>query len=184
MTLKIRAERGTSQVFSGKEPEELFLASTNSVLPELSCLPEPMILKKAIEDIRQQAGHRFQPEMIKALMKFALKAEAGKKRRKKKPCWFLEDGISGKQYSITSQALTNSLPDNCLTPELFRAIWETSALSSTRTIQHRFTSRPCQALDERRTANIAFTLPGIPSYQTHNGSRTGSGTEKRDLESY
>ncbi|MDH7602583.1 MAG: hypothetical protein QHI38_10615 [Armatimonadota bacterium] len=79
MTLKNRAERGTSQVFPSKEPEELFLTSTNSVLPELSCLPEPMSLKKAIEDIRQQAGHRFQPEVIKALMKFALKAEAGKK---------------------------------------------------------------------------------------------------------
>ncbi len=59
-----------------------------------------MILKKAIEDIRQQAGHRFQPEMIKALMKFALKAEAGKKRRKKKPCWFLEAGIPGTMEAI------------------------------------------------------------------------------------
>lgn len=40
MTLKNRAERGTSQVFLGNEPEELFLTSTNSVLPELSCLAE------------------------------------------------------------------------------------------------------------------------------------------------
>jgi len=36
VTLKNRAECGTSQVFPGKESEELFLTSTNSVLPELS----------------------------------------------------------------------------------------------------------------------------------------------------
>lgn len=50
-------------------------------------------------------------------MKFALKAEAGKKRRKKKPCWFLEDGISGKQYSITSQALSNLSPGTVVSSE-------------------------------------------------------------------
>lgn len=50
MTLKNRAERGTSQVFPGKDPEELFLTSTNSVLPELSCLREAHPWEVAIHE--------------------------------------------------------------------------------------------------------------------------------------
>jgi response regulator RpfG family c-di-GMP phosphodiesterase len=45
---------------------------------EVTCTQdEPMNLEKAIENIRQQAGTRFQPEVIKALMRLALRAEVG-----------------------------------------------------------------------------------------------------------
>lgn len=39
---------------------------------------EPMTLETAIDDIRRQAGTRFQPEVIKALMRLALQAEPEK----------------------------------------------------------------------------------------------------------
>lgn len=46
---------------------------------------------------------------------------------KKMPRWFLEDGISGKQYSITSRALSNS-PPGILASAIFRAIKEKQLL--------------------------------------------------------
>lgn len=61
-------------------PVEAEILAIADYLDEVTCAQgEPMSLEKAIEDIRQQAGTRFQPEVIKALMRLALQAEAGKR---------------------------------------------------------------------------------------------------------
>jgi len=59
-------------------PVEAEILTIADYFDDVTCaLDEPMSLEKAIEDIRQQAGTRFRPEVIKALMRLALRAEAG-----------------------------------------------------------------------------------------------------------
>ena len=59
-------------------PIEAEILAIADYLDEVTCAQgEPMSLENAIEDIRQQAGTRFQPDVIKALMRLTLKAEVG-----------------------------------------------------------------------------------------------------------
>lgn len=66
--------------FPGYLPVEAQILTIADYFDEVTgALDEPMSLEKAIEDIRQQAGTRFWPEVIKALMRLALQAEAEKR---------------------------------------------------------------------------------------------------------
>jgi len=61
-------------------PVEAEILTIADYFDEVTCAQgEPMSLEKTIEDIRQQARTRFRPEVIKALMRLTLQAEAGKR---------------------------------------------------------------------------------------------------------
>jgi HD-GYP domain-containing protein (c-di-GMP phosphodiesterase class II) len=60
-------------------PVEAEVVAVADYLDEITCAcNEPMSLDEAIDNIRQQAGTRFQPEVIKALMRLALQTEPKK----------------------------------------------------------------------------------------------------------
>lgn len=64
--------------FPDQLPVEAEILAIADYFDEVACAQgEQVCLEKVIEDIRQQAGTRFQPEAIKALMRLVLRAEAG-----------------------------------------------------------------------------------------------------------
>lgn len=63
----------------GYQPVEVEILTIADYFDDITHAQDgPMSLENAIDNIRQQAGTRFQPEVIKALMRLALQAEPEK----------------------------------------------------------------------------------------------------------